>query len=219
MPRNPLTRKTEGGHPYAVHRLSPEAERSVRRWERALSRMERRLAKWLAAAAPHSALPLFSADVKLLGDALQELHLTRHAREALDDLRCRDRALYQLYRGTGANGPREVVKALGWSTGKRGPRRAPEVIVARYVELLGQSPYRDLRPIDPPPPEPLSEVEALYALAREYRQTATALRTSLIRARSAIRAKNRASGASGPGSLVDDFRVPSEATVLRHGSR
>ena len=138
----------------------------------------------------------------------------------LGDLQDRDRALHALYKQKG-KGPRHVMRALGWSSGKRGQSYSRNAVVCDYVMLLGRTPFRGMHRLVRkgsrlPPEEPRTPVEAVLEVAKSYQfLSAGACRVFLVRARREIRTENRRVADGSPVGLVDDFPIPDQVKLDR----
>jgi hypothetical protein len=212
------TSKTASGFEYGRFRLKVSILAAAERRLAALADLADQLEKWQASGTEKQ-LSLTVEQIQLVREALRDALLLPQVFEELGDFRDRDYALANLYRENGGDA-RAVVRAAGWSTGKRRDNYPHDDIVRDYLWLLGRDPCvsppwlimmpprnRDGSLIYPDPP--LDPVTALRCVAKSYEfPTPTACRTVLLR----IRRERKAAEPSDPRS---SFPIPNIASLDR----
>ena len=186
--------------------LRPEIRAALKAQAKLVEELRARLKRWLDDSRSTARRPRFSISVqeaRSLAEILTELERLRGCEVELAELRHRDWALQRLYR---KDGPRAVVRALGWSSGTRGASYPREQVVEAYQLLIGRQPRLHVHSIEPGPRKPkldLAEAVRLVASRFEFNSPEACLKF-LVRARRQLKVERN----EGFLALRCDFPLP-----------
>jgi hypothetical protein len=226
QPWNGPKRRLPSGFEYPVHELAEPFRKAAESRDQALADIEALVGRQLVEKPPRLRIVLSREQASLVQQALRDLPRLRQAAEQSDDLWCRDVALHRLWR---ERGPRAVVRALGWSSGRRGATYQRDHVVEEYLILLGREPRHGLLAIPQGPAagehlpdiRPEDTIGAIRAVAKTFRfASPEACRQFLLRARGELRreeATREAKGGEEPhlGHVVSTFPLPNPARLAR----
>ena len=182
-----------------------------------------KVTEWLGGSMSPADLGLSRSELEVVEYALLIAPLYEIKASQLSDLEERLRALRKLYKRKGSEkGARAVVKALGWSKGKRGDSYPNEDVWDDYVWLIGEEPRVGARCIRSPtrsdgsplyPSRDVSRPEAIRLLKDVYEfPSLTACRESLLKSNRRLKALY--GGEPGPpGSRAYGFTIPDSSQL------